>query len=98
MNVGKSSLIEKLIGKRNMKFVYYPGIGQFFMQTFDQHYRQVIVFEEFNLRFYKSSFLKWLLANRTYSYPVKCANDNVFSFVGPIIFISNEDLVHVLKV
>lgn len=30
-NVGKSSLIEKLIGKSNMKFVFYPGVRKFFM-------------------------------------------------------------------
>lgn len=28
-NVGKSTLVEKLIGKQNMKFVFYPGVGKF---------------------------------------------------------------------
>lgn len=91
-NVGKSSVIEMLIGKHNLKYVYYPGVGKFFMQTFDNSFHKVIVFEEFNFRFYKPSFLKRLLENRCYSYPVKCKDDNVFSFNGPIIFISNEDI------
>lgn len=65
------------------------------MRTFDCHYHKVILFEEFNIRFYKSSFLKRLLQNRTYSYPVKCNSDNVFCFNGSIIFISNEDVRNV---
>lgn len=31
-NVGKTMFIEKLIGKDNMPFVYYPDVGNFFMQ------------------------------------------------------------------
>lgn len=91
-NVGKSSLIEKLIGKCNMKYVYYPGVGKFFMQTFDPFFHKVVIFEEFNYRFYQPSFLKRLLENRVYSYPVKCSSDNIFAFNGPIIFVSNEDI------
>lgn len=29
INVGKSSLVEKLIGRQNLKYVYYAGIGKF---------------------------------------------------------------------
>lgn len=50
------------------------------------------MFEEFNYCFYQPSFLKRLLENRVYSYPVKCSSDNIFAFNVPIIFISNEDI------
>lgn len=75
-----------------MKYVYYPGVGKFFMQSFDVYFHKVIIFEEFNFSFYQPSFLKRLLENQTYAYPVKCSNDNIFNFNGPIIFISNEDI------
>lgn len=44
-NVGKSSLVERLIGKVNMKYVYYPGVGKFFMQSIDPFFHKFIVFE-----------------------------------------------------
>lgn len=91
-NVGKSSLVEKLIGRSNLKYVFYPGLGKFFMQSFDIHFHKFIVFEEFNIRFFKPSFLKRLLENRSYAYPVKCGSDNIFAFNGPIFFVSNEDI------
>lgn len=91
-NMGKSSLVERVIGRNNMKFVFYPGIGKFFMQGFDPVFHKVIVFEEFNINFYKSSFLKRLLEGRNYAYPVKCGLDLVCSFKGPIIFVSNTDM------
>lgn len=62
------------------------------MQSFDIHFHKYIVFEEFNYRFFKPSFLKRLLENRTYSYPVKCSNEYIFAFNGPIFFIINEDI------
>lgn len=34
-NLGKSSLVERVIGRQNLKFIFYPGIGKFFMQGFD---------------------------------------------------------------
>lgn len=52
----------------------------------------VIVFEEFNISFYKSSFLKRLLDGRKYAYPVKCGLDLVCNFKGPIFFVSNNDI------
>lgn len=75
-----------------MKFVFYPGVGKFFMGGFDVMFHKVIVFEEFDIRFYKGSFLKRLLEGREYAYPVKCQNDLVMKFKGPIIFVSNNDI------
>lgn len=91
-NVGKSTMVERLVGKNNMKYVFYPGVGKFVMQGFDPFFHKLIIFEEFNILFYKPSFLKRLLEGRSYSYPVKCGPDSVFYFKGPIIFISNDDI------
>lgn len=71
-NVGKSSLVESLIGKVNMKFVFYPGVGKFFMQGFDPYFHKFFLFEEFKLHFYPVNMLKRLLEGREYAYPVKC--------------------------
>lgn len=75
-----------------MKYAFYPGVGKLFMQGFDPFYHKVIIFEEFNIQFYKYSFLKRLLEGRNYSYPVKCGPDSTFYFKSPIIFISNYDI------
>lgn len=91
-NVGKSSLVESLVGRSNMKYVFYPGVGIFFMQGFDPFFHKIIIFEEFNVNFYKGSFLKRLLEGRQYSYPVKCGPDSVYYFKGPILFISNDNI------
>lgn len=91
-NVGKSTVIEKLIGKNNMKFCFYPGVGKFCMQGFNQYVHKVIIFEEFNVEFYPLNMLKRLLEGRDYAYPVKCCPDQVFKFVGPVIFVSNSGI------
>lgn len=88
-NVGKSTVIEKLIGKSNLKFVFYPGVGNFFMQGFDPSYHKFIVFEEFDVDFYPINMLKRLLECKTFAYPVKCQADLVMKFYGPIIMVSN---------
>lgn len=88
-DVGKSSLIERIIGRHNLKYIFYPGVGQFFMQSYEPEIHKVIVFEEFNLKFYEMSFLKRLLEGRPFAYPVKGGIDKQISHCGPIIFISN---------
>lgn len=88
-NVGKTTVWESLVGKANMKFVFYPGVGNFFMQGFDPTYHKYIVFEEFDISFYPVSMLKRLLEGKTFAYPVKCQPDLVMKFYGPIIFVSN---------
>lgn len=88
-NVGKSTYIENLIGLDNLKYVFYPGVGKFFMQDFDVHYHKVVLFEEFEYKFCVPSFLKRLLEGRLFAYPVKGQSDKIFKFDGPIIFISN---------
>lgn len=90
--MGKTSLIESLVGRANMKFEFFPGIGKFFMQGFDPEFHKIIIFEEFNINFYKGSFLKRLLEGRKYAYPIKYGLDSVFNFKGPTVFVSNNDI------
>lgn len=90
-NVGKSSYIETIIGYENLKFIFYPGVGKFFMQDFDCNFHKVIVFEEFEIKYHCVSMLKRLLEGRSYAYPVKCEGDRVIIFNGPIIFVSNDN-------
>lgn len=60
-NAGKSSFIEKIIGKQNLNFVFLPGDGQFFMQSLDEDFHKVILFEEFEVSKYPYNCLKRLL-------------------------------------
>lgn len=92
-NTGKTSLIELLIGRNNMKYVFYPGVGKFFMQDFDGNFHKIILFEEFNYSFCVVSKLKRLLEGKKDSYAVKCCSDKLILFRGPIIFISNFEEV-----
>lgn len=89
-NVGKSSFIERCIGRVNMPFVYYPGVGKFFMQDYDPFFHKVILFEEFTYEYHCIGMLKRLMEGRSYSYPVKGLSDRVLIHKGPIIFISNH--------
>lgn len=91
-NVGKSTVIEKCIGQNYMKFCFYPGVGKFCMQGFNQYVHKAIIFEEFNVEYYPLNMLKRLLEGRDYAYPVKCYPDQVFKFVGPVIFVSNNGI------
>lgn len=88
-NVGKSTFVETCIGRVNMKYVFYPGVGKFFMQDFDESVHKIILFEEFEYKFCVVSMLKRLLEGKPYAYPVKCGLDKIFVFRGPIIFVSN---------
>lgn len=90
-NVGKSTYIEKLIGRSNMNSVYYPPpSGNFFMGDYNSQYHKVIIFEEFNLESYPIPALKRLLEGAPYSFPRKCLPSVNLVHTGPIIFISNE--------
>lgn len=77
-NVGKSTAIEDIIGKVNMKFVFNPGVGKYFMQGFDEYYHKYISFEDFKIEFHPLNMLKRLLEGRKYACPVKCMPDHVF--------------------
>lgn len=88
-NVGKSSFVEHMIGRHNLRYVFYPGVGNFFMSDFRIDFHKAIIFEEFDSQHYPHSHLKRLLEGSTYSYSVKCQPDKTFKFHGPIIFISN---------
>ena len=90
------SFIESLITDVNMPFVFYPGTGKFCMAGCDVHFHKVILFKQFEYNFCLPHYLKRLLEGKVYSYPVKGCPDLVFSFTGPIIFISNyEDVTDV---
>lgn len=89
----KSSFIESLIGRCNMKYAFYPGVGKFFMQDFEISFHKLILFEEFKYDFYPPSMLKRLLEGRPFSYPVKGLCDKMINFAGPIIFVSNDNEV-----
>lgn len=89
-SIGKSSYIEKLIGRKNLKYVYYPSGGLFFMQGYTHHHR-IIIFEEFHMPNFHAFQLKRLLEGKPFAYPVKCGADLLITFKGPIIFISNEN-------
>lgn len=88
--MGKTTMIENLIGRSNAQFVFYPGVGHFFMQDFNADVHKMIVFEEFEITHYYSSYLKRLLEGRTYSYGVKCGSNLTIKFNGPIIILSNN--------
>lgn len=89
--MGKTSYVEKLIGRNNMKYVFFPGVGKFFMQSFRADFHKVILFEEFMYKFYPVGLLKRLLEGRVAAYPVKGGLDLYIQFRGPIIFVSNEN-------
>lgn len=92
-NTGKTSLIEFLVGRSNMKFVFYPGVGHFFMQDFDPDVHKIIMFEEFDFRSCTLNMLKRLLEGRPFAFPVKGGCDKIISFRGPIIFVSNDCVI-----
>lgn len=99
-NVGKSSYIERIIGRSMMKYVYFPGVGKFFMQGYRPGFHKVILFEEFDIKYHVPSMLKRLLEGRRFAYPVKGLCDVEFVHRGPIIFVSNymfDDMDDALK-
>lgn len=91
-NLGKSCLIERVIGRNMMPFVYYPDVGKFCMQCFRSWFHKVILFEEFKYEYHCVSMLKRLCENKNYSYPIKGLDALTMTFQGPIIFISNDPL------
>lgn len=74
---GKSSFVESIIGKQNLKYVFMPGVGKFFMQGYNPEVHKVILFEEFDIKFHHVRLLKRLMEGRNYAYPVKCEMDSV---------------------
>lgn len=90
---GKSTLVEQLIGRENMKYVFYPDVGKFAFQDFDVNFHKLILFEEFNIDVHIDSFLKRLLEGRTFAAPVKGCSSKLLSFHGPVIFVSNFEKV-----
>lgn len=93
-NTGKSSLIKYLCGRKVWRnAVFHPGCGKFLMQGFNPYVHKVILFEEFDYAFHNTSQLKRLIEGEPFSYPVKCGEDKIIAFRGPIIFVSNFEIV-----
>lgn len=88
-DIGKSTFVEHMIGRENMRYVFYPGVGQFFMSGFDPLIHKVILFEEFDAKSIPLPHLKRLLEGSPYAYSVKCSSDKIIRFTGPIICVSN---------
>lgn len=90
-SVGKTSLIESLF--MNMGYCYFPDVGKFFMTGFEPGRHKFIVFEEFNLQYHIEDFLKRLLEGRQFSYPVKGTSPLELCYTGPVVFVSNDNIV-----
>lgn len=88
-NEGKSTYIESIIGKQNMKYVYYPSNGNFAFAGLDVRVHKLILFEEFKIYDYDRSMLKRLLEGRIFAAPIKCLPDRLIKFTGPIIIVTN---------
>ena len=78
--VCKTSYVERVIGFKNLPFVFYPGIGKFFMQGFREEFHRIILFEEFEFNYNLPHFLKRLLEGQPYAYSVKGYVSNEQSF------------------
>ncbi|KAK9754584.1 hypothetical protein QE152_g1104 [Popillia japonica] len=90
-DVGKTTYVESLIGRHNLRYVFRPGIGNFFMQDFRADFHRVILFEEFDCKAHNLSLLRRLCEGRQHAFPVKCERDLLVAFRGPIIFVTNFD-------
>lgn len=90
-NVGKTSLIELLIGDKNMKYVFYPDIGKFAFQDLYPNFHKIILFEEFDCKYHCTGNLKRLLERKPFKASVKCSVGRIIDFKGLIIFVSNFD-------
>lgn len=93
-NAGKTTLVENIIGKENMKFVFQPCSGKFSFNMFKPKFHKVILFEEFDFRLweYYKGLLKRLLEGRSFVFDVKNGHQVTTEFSGPIIIISNDHI------
>lgn len=89
-NTGKTTLIEQLIGKHNMDFVFYPSTGKFAYQSLNCDFHRIVLFEEFDYEHCNKSMLKRLLERKPFPAPVKCGLDKIIDFKGLVIMVSND--------
>lgn len=87
--LGKTTLVERIIGRVNKPYIFYPGVGKFAFMDFKVGFHKVILFEEFDIKYQCVSFLKRLLEGRVFAAPVKCESSILIKFDGPVIFVSN---------
>lgn len=92
--IGKTSLIERLIGKNNMDCVYMPISGQFAFGDFCEKFK-LVLFEEFELELWSSQLglIKRLCEGRKFAVDVKYGYRKEVCFKGPVIFVSNFEKI-----
>lgn len=88
-NIGKTYIVELLLSQLADHLIYYPDVGKFLMNHFKEGRHKVIVFEEYKNEFHCESYLKRLLENRQYAFPIKGLPALQFAYKGLVIFISN---------
>lgn len=90
---GKSTLVEKVIGERYLKYVFWVGDGRFAFDGLRLDFHKIIVFEEFDWEEWKhkTRYLKRLLEGRSFSADLKGNTPAVIEWLNkPVIMISNE--------
>lgn len=69
---------------------FFSDTGKFVFSDFDSNCHKIIIFEEFDLKYYYTiSMLKRLLKGRTFYASVKGGPPKYIKFNGPVIFVSN---------
>lgn len=95
-NVGKSCLVENVIGKGMMKYVFEVGDGRFAFDGLRHDYHKIILFEEFDWYQWKHSsrYLKRLLEGRRFSADLKGKTPAMIEWANkPVIMVSNFMLI-----
>lgn len=91
-NVGKSTLVEKVIGDKFMRYGFEVGDGRFAFTGLREDYHRFMIFEEFDWNEWKgySRYLKRLLEGRRFSADMKGSVAREIMWVNkPIIIVSN---------
>lgn len=91
--VGKTTLVEKILGRRMMEYVFEVGDGRFAFDGLRLDFHKVLLFEEFDWDEWrgKRRYLKRLLEGRRFSADLKGRVPMQLSWLDkPIIIVSNE--------
>lgn len=90
-SLGKSTAIENIVMKDNESFVFYPGVGPFFLHGLRNESHKIIVFEDFNPNVYfrEIDILKRLMEGRKFKVNEKFGVGHVLEWKGVVIFVSN---------
>lgn len=91
--IGKSTLIEQIIGEKMMKYVFEVGDGRFAFDGLREDYHKVLLFEEFDWDEWKmkTRYLKRLLEGRRFNADMKGNVPLQLQWKDkPVIMISNN--------